>query len=144
MKSVDSRPAAAIVTDFLNALERSDFDGATALLDDSVVYENVGMPVDHGKEATIATLKRFMILADRFQVIMHGIAESNGMVLTERTDILSGPGLHLEFWVCGRFEVKDGKITLWKDYFDWATLSGQLAKSLPGIGSALVKSVFQR
>lgn len=136
--------ATETVQAFLAALERSDFDGATALLDDSVIYENVGMPVDHGKDATIATLKRFMVVADKFQVIMHGIAESNGIVLTERTDILSGPGLHLEFWVCGRFEVKNGKITLWKDYFDWATVSAQMAKSLPGIGSALLKAFFQR
>lgn len=136
--------ATEVVQDFLGALERSDFDGATALLDDSVVYENVGMPIDRGKEATIATLKRFLILADRFEVIMHGIAENGDVVLTERTDILSGPGLHLEFWVCGRFEVKNGKITLWKDYFDWATLSGQIAKSLPGLVAERVMSVFTR
>lgn len=155
--------ATETVQAFLAALESSDFDGATALLDDSVTYENVGMPIDHGKDATIATLKRFMILADKFEVIMHGIAEVQGgtgsamgrtpsesqtengdVVLTERTDILSGPGLHLEFWVCGRFEVKNGKIMLWKDYFDWATVSGQIAKSAPGIGAALVKAIFNR
>ena len=63
---------------------------------------------------------------------MHNVAEKDGVVLTERTDILSGPGIHLEFWVCGTFEVKNGKITLWRDYFDWATMAAQIAKNLPG------------
>ena len=29
-----------------------------------------------------------------------------------------GP-LRLQFWVCGVFEVHDGRITLWRDYFDF-------------------------
>ena len=39
----------------------------------------------------------------------HRIAQDGGTVLTERTDaIIIGP-LRLQFWVCGAFEVRDGK-----------------------------------
>lgn len=124
--------ATETVEKFLKALEDADLDTAAALLDDSVQYQNVPLPTDNGKDATITTLKRFGIISKKFEVIMHNIAEKDGVVLTERTDILSGPGLRLEFWVCGTFEVKNGKITLWRDYFDWATMAGQVAKSLPG------------
>ena len=49
---------------------------------------------------------------------IHRIAAEGNTVLTERTDaIIIGP-LRLQFWVCGVFEVHDGKITLWRDYFD--------------------------
>lgn len=136
--------ATSVVEEFLHALETLDMARAEALLDDNVLYQNVPLPADHGKAATINTLKNFMRIATGFEVRMHSIAERDGNVLTERTDILSGPGVHLEFWVCGTFTVKNGKITQWKDYFDVLTVMGQLAKSLPGIGSALVKSVFQR
>jgi limonene-1,2-epoxide hydrolase len=27
------------------------------------------------------------------------------------------------FWVCGTFEVRDGRITLWRDRFDYADLT---------------------
>ena len=121
-----------IVEKFLAALEAIDLPAAEALLDDNMVYENVGLSVDHGREAAINTLKGFMRFSDRFEIIMHAIAENGNIVLTERTDILSGPGIHLEFWVCGRFEVRDEKIVLWKDYFDRAAVTGQIAKSMPG------------
>ena len=53
-----------------------------------------------------------------FRVEMHNIAERDGVVLTERTDILIGPLLYLDIRVNGTFEVRDGKIVLWRDYFD--------------------------
>ncbi len=137
-------PAAAIVSGFLTALENGDLDAASAFLDENVEYQNVPLPVDHGKAATIATLKRFLLLADKFAVRMHNMTENRGVVLTERTDILSGPGVHLEFWVCGTFVVQNGRITVWRDYFDMLTVLGQVAKSAPGIASALVRAVFQR
>jgi limonene-1,2-epoxide hydrolase len=50
-------------------------------------------------------------------------------VLTERVDILTGPFVHFEIWVCGTFEIRDGKITLWRDYFDLASATLQLVTS---------------
>lgn len=108
-----------VVEAFLEALERNDTDRALALMDDDIVYQNVPMKPDRGKEATVRTLQKFMRFADTFEVRMHNIAANDeGIVLTERTDILRGPWLDMEFWVCGTFEVKDGKITLWRDYAD--------------------------
>jgi limonene-1,2-epoxide hydrolase len=107
-----------VVEAFLDALERKDFDRALALMDDDIVYQNVPMKPDRGREATVRTLRKFMRLADTFEVRMHNIAANDGVVLTERTDILKGPWLDMKFWVCGTFEVRDGKITLWRDYAD--------------------------
>ncbi len=45
---------------------------------------------------------------NRFDVKLHNV----GVVLTERTDILAGPVLYVDIWVCGTFEVRDGKIVL--------------------------------
>ena len=135
-------PAAAVVSGFLAALESGDIEGAGAFLDDSVEYQNVPLPADRGKTAALATLRRFMVLANKFEVRMHNMTENEGVVLTERTDILSGPGVHLEFWVCGTFVVKNGRIVLWRDYFDMLTVLGQVAKSAPGIASAVVRAIF--
>ncbi len=128
MPNQNAAPASdlAVVEAFLDALVAMDFDRATALLDDDVVYQNVPLPPDRGKDAVVRTLKRFLKVVDRFEVEMHHIAERDGVVLTERTDILSGPLLYLDIWVCGTFEVRDGKITLWRDYFDVASVLTKL------------------
>ena len=47
--------------------------------------------------------------------IMLGVLNT---VLTERTDVLVWHRLRVEFWVCGTFELRDGKILVWRDYFD--------------------------
>ena len=137
----EEKSAISIVEEFLHALETLDMARAEALLDDDVVYQNVPLPADRGRAAAIATLSNFMRIANGFEVRMHSIAERDGVVLTERPAILSGPGVHLEFWVCGTFTVRNGKITEWKDYFDILTVMGQIAKSFPGIAAALAKSL---
>lgn len=53
-----------------------------------------------------------------WDVKIHRIVTDGTSVLTERTDaIIIGP-FQAHFWVCGVFEVRDGRITLWRDYFD--------------------------
>ncbi len=108
----------AIVETFLRELEAGHNEAALALLADDVVYENVPFPPARGKVATEKMLRQFLKLFDTFQVTMHAIAARDGVVLTERTDVLSGKVFHLDIWVCGTFEVRDGKITVWRDRFD--------------------------
>ena len=116
----------AVVQAFFHALEAKDLDRAAAMMADEVVYQNVPLPADHGKPAVLRTLKAFQRFVTDFEVRMRNIAERDGVVLTERVDVLSGPFIYLDIWVCGTFEVKDGKITLWRDYFDLAEATGKL------------------
>ena len=110
--------AIAVVEDFLGALEALDTERALALLADDVTYQNYPLPADRGKPAVTKTLKRFLVLVDQFRVENHNIAERDGVVLTERTDVLIGPFVYLDIRVNGTFEVRDGKIVAWRDYFD--------------------------
>jgi limonene-1,2-epoxide hydrolase len=118
-----------IVESFLRALEAKDLDTAVSLLGDDVVYQNVPLPPDRGKAAVIRTLRSFQKLFTGFEVRMRNIAAKDGVVLTERVDVLSGPLLYLDIWVCGTFEVKDGKIILWRDYFDLAETAAKVLVS---------------
>jgi limonene-1,2-epoxide hydrolase len=116
----------AVVESFFEAFCALDTERALALMSDDVVYQNVPFPADRGKVAVARTLKGFGRIMTGFDVKMRNIAARNGVVLTERVDILTGPLIHLELWVCGTFEVKDGQITLWRDYFDLATAATQV------------------
>ena len=116
----------AVVEAFFAAFQALDLDGALALMADDVVYQNVPFPADRGKAAVTRTLKSFSKVMNGFEVRMKNIAANDGVVLTERVDILKGRLLYIDIWVCGTFEVKDGKITLWRDYFDLASATTKL------------------
>lgn len=113
-------PEIDLVVEFLGRLEARDVDGALALMSEDAVYQNVPLPPDRGRAAVRRTLERLMGVGDAFRVEYHNVAANGPVVLTERTDILSIRGLHARFWVCGTFEVHGGRITLWRDRFDWA------------------------
>lgn len=127
----------AVVEAFLAAGCTKDIARSSALMADDIVYQNVPFPPDHGREAVERRLRSFYRMPGAFEVRMHHIAERGGVVLTERTDALHGPWLDVEFWVCGTFEVRDGKIALWRDYFD---LGGVALKFLTGPLRALLRA----
>ena len=128
---------ARVVEGFLTALQDADYDAADAALDDHLVYENVGLPTIHGR-AKAMNLFRRMDGRAAFEVKFHRVAADGAAVLTERTDALIFGPLRVQFWVCGVFEVHDGRITLWRDYFDFvdivkATLRGVAALAVPSL-----------
>jgi limonene-1,2-epoxide hydrolase len=59
---------------------------------------------------------------------VHHSAEQDGTVLNERTDRFRlADGRWVELRVMGVFEVLDGKITAWRDYFDLGQWMAQLS-----------------
>ena len=60
-----------------------------------------------------------------FQVIRQ--AASGDVVMNERIDRMQVGDKQLQLAVAGVFEVKDGKIVLWRDYFDLAAFNSQMA-----------------
>jgi limonene-1,2-epoxide hydrolase len=119
----------AVVESFLGAMQAKELERALALLADDVVYQNVPCPADRGKAAVVRTLQLFEKVVTGFEVRMRNIAAQGGTVLTERVDVLTGPLLYLDIKVCGTFEVRDGKIVLWRDYFDLAETGVKLLVS---------------
>jgi limonene-1,2-epoxide hydrolase len=49
--------------------------------------------------------------------VLH-IAAAGDVVLTERVDVFVLPGKIIELPVMGTFELRDGRIAAWRDYFD--------------------------
>jgi limonene-1,2-epoxide hydrolase len=128
---------------FLRALEQLDFEGAIELCADDMVYQNVPLPPARGKVAVARTLRSFERVMDRFEVRMHNIAANGPVVLTERTDVLAKGKYEIVIWVCGTFEVHDGKITLWRDYFDFAALTASAVLAVPrGLMRAFSRARF--
>lgn len=116
----------------LSSLQDQEFDGVAAALDDNLVYQNVGFPTIRGRARA---MKLFRSMEGRmgFEVKIHRIAVNGASVHTERTDVLEFGRLRLQFWVCGVFEVANGRITLWRDYFDMWDITKALLRGLAGV-----------
>jgi limonene-1,2-epoxide hydrolase len=115
-----------IVESFFEVATSADPARAFDYFTDDIEYQNVPLPPDRGRKAVERTLRLFLRVAPEFRVTMHNIAERDGVVLTERTDVLRGPLLDTDFWVCGTFVIRDAKIAVWRDRFDMAQFSGQV------------------
>lgn len=138
-ESTTEAPAANIATveSFLYALQDGDLDAAGALLHDNLVYENVGMSTIHGRRATIKLFRKLT-----FEVKIHRSAADGVAVLNERTDALVFGPLRVQFWVCGVFEVHDGTITLWRDYFDFFDMFKALLRGVAGMVFPSLRASF--
>ena len=123
---------AAVVEKFLYALRDKDLDTAGALLDDNLVYENVGLPTIRGRRRTMKLFAGMQKPSMGFDVKFHRVAAVGNTVLTERTDALIFGRVRLNFWVCGVFEVHEGRITLWRDYVDMFDMTKALVRGLAG------------
>jgi limonene-1,2-epoxide hydrolase len=84
-----------------------------------------------GPEAVHTMLTPFMAGASEIEWIIHRQAASgdmtSGVVLNERTDRFKMSDKWIEIPLAGIFEVKNGKISLWRDYFDLAMFQKSLA-----------------
>jgi limonene-1,2-epoxide hydrolase len=130
--AISTDTPAATVEKFLYAMHDKDLDTAAALLDDNVIYQNVGFSTIRGARGTMKVLAGLQRPSVGFDVKFHRVATEGDTVLTERTDALMVGRVRLNFWVCGVFEVHDGRITLWRDYFDALDFTKAFVRGLAG------------
>jgi limonene-1,2-epoxide hydrolase len=107
-----------LVEQFCAAFTTADIDTIASLLADDVVYHNVGMAPAVGKEASLAMIQGFLDMAETMTFDIHRIAVNGNSVLTERTDTFTINGAKAPIPVMGTFDLRDGLIVAWRDYFD--------------------------
>ncbi|MEY3681169.1 MAG: hypothetical protein RL547_1782 [Actinomycetota bacterium] len=109
------------VNAFIAAIERNDLDAALALVSADCEYDNVPMMKVHGPEAMRGILGPMFARCHEIAWPVHRQAQSGSVVFNERTDRFRMDHGWVELPVNGVWEVVDGKITLWRDYFDLAS-----------------------
>ena len=128
------RSAQQVVEAFISALERLDLDEALLLVAPDVRWVNVPWKTATDKDRFAKVLRAMFKDATRFEVQCFDIHErGNGVVYTDRVDIVEGGGLSMSLPVRGEFRVKDGLITEWVDRFSWAKVVSDIGRSLPAI-----------
>jgi limonene-1,2-epoxide hydrolase len=115
-----------VVTEFIQRVEAKDFAGAGELLAEDVHYDNVPLtPKFNGRAEVVAVLEGFLGASPEVAWSVHRQTETGRVVMNERTDRFEMGGNRLEIPVVGVWEVADdGRITLWRDYFDRSAIPG--------------------
>jgi len=115
-----------LIRTFITRLSARDIETAATMVSDDFEYDNVPMGKAFGPDGLRNTLTGFFAMLDDvdWRIIRQTSSgdTDNGTVLNERDDRVRMKGNWHSLPVAGVFEVRNGKITLWRDYFDRPTL----------------------
>ncbi len=121
--------AVELVRNFCAAWEKGDVDALMEYFTDDAVYHNIPVAPVTGKDAIKATFAMFTTGVERVEFRVLHIVGDGDVVLTERVDVFVLPNATIELPVMGTFEVRDGKIAAWRDYFDLNQYMQQIPQS---------------
>jgi len=113
-----------IVTDFCNAWSRMDADELADYFTPDGIYHNIPMEPRQGREVIRENLKDLPKRVKEFRIeILHQVSSGN-VVMNERIDYMVLEDRRVALPVAGIFELEDGKIKAWREYFDLGMLRG--------------------
>lgn len=110
-----------VVEAFIDAFEAMDFDVALSHVADDAEYTNIPMGTATGHDGIRSVLGPFFAPIHENEFVILRKAADGHLVFFERLDRHRLDHGWRELPVTGVFEVHDGKITVWREYFDLGT-----------------------
>ena len=120
--------AEQIVRDLCDSVGKHDAEALRPFFTDDVVYHNIPMDPAVGIDAAIAVIEGFFAMSESLKIETLHLAVRDNVVLTERIDTFTMGNIVAPLPVMGTFEIRGGKISAWRDYFDM----GQITKMFSG------------
>lgn len=116
-------PPLDTVRAFLSAMEKGEYETGVQFVADNCEYANPGvLPTVYGPAGVRQLLEPFFApTLENDLRILHS-AVDGPIVFVERLDRHRLSTGWVELPVTGVFEVRDGRITLWRDYFNGPTI----------------------
>ena len=125
----DATSPEEVVNNFIEKIEAKDLDAALDQGSEDCYYDNVPIGDMTGREDMHKFLSGLLKGEGpvEFEVVRQ--TATGNTVMNERLDrFQTGSGRQIELPVMGIFEVNDGLITFWRDYFD----NGMFLKQIKG------------
>ena len=122
---IDEQPI-DVVRRFCAAWGSEEVDTIVAFFTDDAVYHNIPLAPVVGPEQIKATIEGFSGGVESIEFRLDAIAADGDTVLTERRDIFTFANGRIDLPVMGTFEIRDGRIAAWRDYFDMNQFMSQL------------------
>ena len=107
---------------FTDAIAVKDYDTAFAYVADDCEYDNVPLGAVRGPAAMRAVLEPFFAPTLENEFVIRRQLADGPLVFLDRLDRHRLATGWVELPVTGIFEVHDGKISFYRDYFDAATI----------------------
>jgi limonene-1,2-epoxide hydrolase len=117
-----------LVRRFCAQWEQGDIDALLAYFTEDAIYHNIPIEPVVGIDGIRTTIEMFTSAVERVEFHLLHIAAEGDTVLTERVDVFVLPVKNIELPVMGTFDVRDGKIAAWRDYFDLNQYMQQLPR----------------
>ena len=119
-----------VVRAFFAAMEKMDFDQGLRWVADDIEYINSPGVTVRGPQGIRQVLVPFFEPIEENQfVILREVVEGDTVVV-ERLDRHRIGDVWFELPVTGVIEVRDGKMTYWREYFDVATITEAMTRVL--------------
>ena len=116
-----------LVRDFCEAWSRRDVDELIGFFKPDAIYHNIPLPAAQGHDAIRGVLQLFVPTSQEISFEILQIASVGDVVMTERVDRFKMGDMNIELPVAGVFEIEDGKIAAWRDYFDMQSWTNQMS-----------------
>jgi limonene-1,2-epoxide hydrolase len=107
-----------LIRRFCDAWSRRDVDELLGFFTEDAVYHNIPIEPASGHEAIRNMLQLFVSEVQKISFEVRNLASAGDVVFTERVDRFEMGERIVELPVAGVFEIRDGKIASWRDYFD--------------------------
>ena len=108
-----------LVREFIAAWEQRDSDFIIGCFTEDAVYHSMPLSPIVGKEAIAAWVRSFENVQPGSLEVHTQIATDDD-VMNERTDRIVLNGHPVTLPITGVFEIRDGRICAWREYFDLA------------------------
>ncbi|MCP4754641.1 MAG: limonene-1,2-epoxide hydrolase [Proteobacteria bacterium] len=107
-----------IIREFVAAWSRLDVDELLGYFTEDGTYYNMPMQPIKGKENVENLIKGFIADWTETQWDLVNILAKDDLVIAERLDRTKAGGKAVDLPCVGVFEMENGKIKVWRDYFD--------------------------
>ncbi len=114
-------PNEKTIRDFIAAWSRLNVEEIVGYFTDDGVYHNMPMQPVKGREALKLFIGGFLSGWSRTEWEILTLAAEGDTVIAERVDRTVANGKKIDLPCCGVFEMRGGKIAVWRDYFDLNT-----------------------
>ena len=110
-----------IIRNFIAAWSRLNTEELVAYFCEDGIYHN--MPADPvaGHEALTGFIGAFLAGWDKTDWEIINLLVDGDVIVVERMDRTIAGGKSVDLPCCGVFEMRNGKIAVWRDYFDMTT-----------------------
>ena len=123
---MDSAQAVTLIRQFIDACVRADCDEFASYFAEDAEWWNAPWEPVRGREAIRETLRRDAQHMKALPLEMRRIVAEGDVVMTERVDHFMVGETRIGVPCMGIFELRDGKIAAWRDYWDLRQFERQL------------------